>query len=236
MYIPENTDIPDDNEDVDDAEIDRVMEAMLYPWRWPALMTRHGTINVLDLLPVNGLGDQPAHRLILLMVLQLAVKDGVTAVHFEPWDFHKDPGEHEEDEGDDRVGVRMFYEVRGELFELVPPPRWFRPYIARDIETLASLNRMRGRIAQVLRYLANKIDGQQPELRRGHFTLKVGETLLEVEVRVYHSELGGRYFLHLPPISEAVSEEVWLATHPHLRILNDRPDRDHSVEEAQDSQ
>jgi hypothetical protein len=155
---------------------------------------------VIDLVGRWSFGDLPAHRMTILLFLLLAVKDRATEIRFEPSRFPES--------GDDGVGFRVSYEVDGLFYDLMPPPFHLKPALCREIETLARFDSLRLRAAHLLRRLASKLDGGDPAPRRGHFTLGVEDTKLDVDVLAYASDRGERYVLKLGPISAALSETV----------------------------
>src|SRR5271156_6522340 len=82
---------------------------MKTPRAWPPLARREEGGYVIDLLTTQCRG-LPAHRLVLLLVLQLAVKDRATELRFEQSRFfngEKGPGAAE-------VGFSLSYRVDGQ--------------------------------------------------------------------------------------------------------------------------
>jgi hypothetical protein len=136
------------------------------------------------------------------MVFLLVVKDRGSALRFEP---HRFP-EEECGEDDDRVGFRMLYEVDGTEYELVPPPHCLMDLISLDLEALAGLDQPKALIANALRRLASKIDGEAPVPREGGFVARLGEIDLNIEVCVFSTELGESYHLQFPLVSEQASD------------------------------
>ena len=83
---------------------------------------REKDVYVIDLLTTQCRG-LPAHRMMLLLFLQLAVKDRATELRFEQSRFfngEKEPGAAE-------VGFSLSYRVDGQLYDLVPPPPFSYP-------------------------------------------------------------------------------------------------------------
>jgi hypothetical protein len=107
------------SEDPDDA-IDLMLDLMQTRRKWPSLSRRAAGCNVVDLVGVDPPKDLPGHHVILRRLLLFAVKDRATEVRFEPWRFVGDECVGVESE----LGIRLFYEVAGELVELVPPPHF----------------------------------------------------------------------------------------------------------------
>ncbi len=189
-YVLRIGEIQDAEEPV--PEVKRRMLLTANPRKWPRISQRVGEINVVDLVGVTSFPGLPAHRRILLLVFLLVLKHRATEIRFEPWRFEKEECEP----GDDLVGFRMICEeADGQEFDLVPPPRWIRPMIAREFEALADLNRPRRRVANALRQLGSKINGQDLKPRQGRFRIRLGETVIDVCVVVDSSELGERYCL-----------------------------------------
>jgi len=189
---------------IDEAEYDRLVELSKKPSRWPPLYRAVEGVNVIDLSVVPFPSIVPAHRRVLIMVLQLAVKDRASEIRFEPY---------RSDEGD--LGVGLLYQVDGQLLELVPPPYWVAAPMMSDIEDAAGFCTLRRRVADLFRRLARRIDGQSPNWESGRFRLRVGENHLDAQLWAYPSELGKRLFIHLPPISPEVSDEAWR----HLKTM-----------------
>ncbi len=183
-------------------EIDRMEASMLTPKRWPPLVHRINGVNVMDLVGVGSHPDLPAHRKVWLLVLLLVVKDGATAIRFEPWRFEAEESSNRVEE----LGFRMLYEVNGQEHDLVPPPHWLKAHLAREIEAVADLSRPRRRIADLLRRLASWIDGEGKMPRQGSFRIKLHEILIDVEVLAYASEIGERYYLRLAHRSDTATK------------------------------
>jgi len=177
---------------------DRDFELMGKGSNWPPLARRAGQLWAVDLVRIDSFPDAPPHRKVLLLVFLLALKDRATEIHFEPW--------RSEEAGAVEMGLRMFYEVDGRLHELAHPPPCLAGSLFRDLKDVAGLNSPRRRAAALLHRLAGWIDGQTPPPRRGQFGLNHSGGNSDVEVIVYDSELGERYFLKLPPTPETVSE------------------------------
>jgi hypothetical protein len=194
-------------------DANRAWELMSHPKQWARLAYLEGGCNVIDLVDVGPCRDLPAHRLMLLWVFQLGVKDRASEVRFEPWRFTKD----ETREWEDEIGLRLFEEVEGQLHELVPPPRCFLVYCSREIESIAGMQSLRVRTAHLLRKIAGKLDRLESGPRRGSFRLRVGDATLDVQVLAYSSEVGERYFLKLPTVPRSVSDRVYAET--RLRAL-----------------
>ncbi len=189
---------PDEGIEVEDVLDDREFELMAGRRMWPRLARRVGGVSVIDLVDIDSIPETPSHRKVLLLVLLLALKDRATEVHFEPW--------RSEDAEGDASGLRMSYGVAGQLHELVPPPACCAGPLYRDLKDVAGLNVPRRRFADLLRRLAGWIDGQPRPPRRGEFRLNLGDGHADVEVMVYDSEPGERYFMRLTATSEVASE------------------------------
>lgn len=180
----------------------RAIKLMETPRAWPPLATREQSGYVIDLVSAPY-RELPAHRRLLLLLLQLSVKDRATELRIEPWLS----AEGECDPGAEDRGIRLYYEAKGELLELVPPPPDFLPYLARELEVLSGLASLRLRAAHGLR----RLDGQAPGPRRGRFTLRVGDSETEVEVYAHSGDFGERYYLKFGPIAEDASEKAQAA-------------------------
>jgi len=176
---------------------------------WAPLARRAKGDNVVDLIetPTNRL---PMHRMVLLLVLQLSVKDRATELRYKPCPFSVggDGVTYHEEGGGESIGIRMSYEVDGHSYDLVPPPRDFLPYLTREIEALSGLDRLRLRAAHLLRQFAGGLDGQAPGPRRGRFALRIQDDTLNVEVLADPGEWGDRYFLRFGPITAGQSEKA----------------------------
>jgi len=201
------------SDETSEAELDRLVGLMETPRRWPPLPRAAGGIRVIDLWILDFPPDVPPRRRVLTMVLQRALKDRAREVHLEPWRF-------EEDGGEARPGLRMFYVVSKEPEELVPAPDFLAASLVRDVEAIAGLNAPRHRLAGLLRRWACRIDGQPPAPRQGSFLLSISEERVGVEVTAYPSDLGDRVFLRLGPISESSSE--WIALQMTLLFMKAR--------------
>jgi len=177
-------------------DVDRERELMDKPRNWPSVARYVGGLWVVYLIDIDDFPEIRPHRRMILLALLVAVKDRAQEVHFEPWRFEADAAE---------VGVRMLYQVDGQLAEMVPAPACLAAPLFRDLKDIAGLNAPRRRVADLLRRLADWIDGRTRTPRRGRFRLNLSGENADVEVLVYESKLGERYFLNLPPIAEAVS-------------------------------
>jgi type IV pilus assembly protein PilB len=190
----------------------RAIELMETKRAWPPLAHRERGVNVIDLVdaPYDRL---PAHRTILLLMLQLSVKDRATELRFEPCPFTygEDGVTYHEKEGGESIGIRMSYEVDGHVYDLVPPPHDMLPHLAREIETLSGLDGLRLRAAHLLRRFAGGLDGQAPGPRRGRFALRIGDHILDVDVIADPGEWGERYFLRFGPIAPGLSDKAQAA-------------------------
>ena len=194
------------DDDVHDDVMGKSYDLMSSPWKWSAITERVDNTNIIDLEKLAFLANLHAHRRILLMLISFSLRDRASELRFELWRYTKQ--QSEEANHSEGLGLRLFYEVDGEVRELVPPPNDFRLPIARDIEAAVDLNRTRRRIADGLRALACRIDGQERPPREGQFQLRLGELRIDVVVLAYASALGERYFLHFQSTSDQVSESA----------------------------
>ena len=121
----------DDSVDLSEAELKHWEHLMTTPRRWLPLFRRLGGVDIIEMRFSDFQPDIPPHRRILIWVLQLALKDRATEVHFEPWLIQC------EGETESRPGMRMFYKVNDQLEELVPPPDMLAAALSRDIEAVA---------------------------------------------------------------------------------------------------
>ncbi len=197
----------------EDLAADRDFELMGNRRNWPPLARRVGALWAVDLVRIDSFRDTPPHRRVLLLLLLLALKDRATELQFEPW--------RSEEAGPVEMGLRMFYEVDGQILELVPPPACLAGPLFRDLKDVAGLNSPRHRAADLLRRLAGWIDGQAPPPRLGRFGLNHSGGKSDVEVIIYNSELGERYFLKLPSTPESVSEAAGEEMRRLFAILRD---------------
>ena len=177
-------------------------ELLLTARKWPQLAHRIGGVNVIDLAKVQSLGDLPATHQTVLLALLLAVKDRATELRFEPWRYEGEDG----NQGQEQPSVRLFYEVDGQLHELVPPPTLLAPFLFREIGTIAGLNTLRGRLANLLRRLASRIDRQILPPRQSGFRLYVIPYATDIEVLFCPSAWGDRLFLRLPVMPADLAE------------------------------
>lgn len=197
----------------DDFEIDEDIEFFMHPGDPRVkLVRREAGRNVLDHDEILDRASRlTPHRKLLSLVLLLAMKDWPQELRFEPW-------KHDDAEGEDALGLRMFFSFSpdqgpertgdleideiycpesGGLQELVPPPRYLSTPVLRELESIADLNSPRRRLAHWLRRLACRLDGQEVPPRRGGFLMRVGEHVVEVRMTAYPSEIGPRLFLRL---------------------------------------
>jgi type IV pilus assembly protein PilB len=180
------------------------------------LAKRSNGVNIIDFSDVSSLYPRliPLRRL-LLLVLLLAIKDRASEVRFEP--------SNSEDEG--RI-LRLFFQVDGELHELVPPPAHLTEEIPHELKTIAGYDTIRRRFANLLRNLARKLDGESIDWAQSSFRMQVGEDGVDVVTSVHSSELGDRIFLGIPDGSESFRERAQVAIREFYEL------RDQSNEDA----
>src|SRR4051812_8170949 len=170
---------------LDDDEFDSLLPVTRRERKCSLVSRRIDGLAVVDLAPIPVYGGLPPHRKLLVMVLLLVVKDRASELHFEPY--------RPEDRNHDSAPLlRMLYKVDGELLELVPPPEEVWHHIRRDLEEIAGLTAPRRQIANRLRRLASRIEGEPPPSRHGRFLLGIGDETLEVELAVWPSYRGER--------------------------------------------
>jgi hypothetical protein len=168
----------------------------------PRLLRRVKGGNVLQLVGVGSPSNSSSTEMFMVHVLLLVMRDKATRLYFEPWEFK----EAEAVEGYDKVGLRMLYEIQGEQLQLEPPPPWCRPWIARQIESVARLKAISSRLAHRLRRLANWLQGRGPAPRWGRFRVAVGEVHYQVDVWSWRVALGDSYDFQFEAVTEEVSE------------------------------
>lgn len=160
-------------------------------------------MNVIDAARVQSLGELPLTRKLLLLVLLLAVKDRATELRFEFCRYEGEDG----DQGQGQL-LRMFYEIDGQLHELVPAPALLAPFLFREVEIIAGLDTLRGRFANLLRRLASRLDGQIPPPRQRGFRLHITPYDTDIEVLFYPSDRGDRLFFRFPVMPDALAERA----------------------------
>lgn len=205
----------------DDADVEYLCEELERAWglgrrrrRWPPLSRRVEGVEVIDLVAVAPLRELPAEHRVLLLVLGLAVKDRASEVRFVPC---RRGGEDDSD-----ASLEMCYAVDGEFIELVPPPWDAWIVMWRELERIAGLRTRRRWIADRLRRLADRIDGQKPLPRLGHFRLAIGDESLDVKVTAYPYDPGEYVILELSPASERASHRAWWEMN---RVMDERQER-----------
>ena len=182
----------------DDEAVDRAVDAMSRPDRGAPLVKRINGVNVIDVSDVLPLySSVPPHRKLLLLLLLLALKDRASEVRFEPWVT--------EPEG---YGLRLLYEVDGQIHELVPPPQHLAKAIIREMKAVAGFYSMRRRLAEFLRRLASMLDSQTEQSSRSTFQIVGGEDRVDISAQVYSSEIGDRVFLTLSDCAVSLSERA----------------------------
>ena len=186
---------------IGDMEIELALNLMSTPRKWTPIFHREGAINVMHLVDVASFPNLPWHRKSLLTIFLLVVRDRGTEIRFEPRRFEKEECLNQADP----LGFRMIYVVAGHDYELVPPPQCLSRPIAHEIEAVADLNGMRHRVADGLRRLANRIDRQERMPRQGRFRIRLSAIDLDVQVKVYPSELGERYVVRFASPSDFAS-------------------------------
>lgn len=181
------------NPDVSDEELKR----LLAPGRGEPLVQWRGGQPVMDFtdFPELYTGMTPVGRLVA-MVLLLALKDQAREVRFEP----------SVDETGTR-GLRLFYEVQGEVHELVPPPAAIATEVLDEVQKASGLQTPRRRWAERLRRLADRLDPQVETTRLGRFRIVGGHLSHEVTVRAYPSPIGPRLFLTLGEVPSPLAEQ-----------------------------
>ena len=215
-------DVDQSPEQEEDEVIDRAVDAMLQPDSGAPLVKRMNGVNVIDfsnLLPLYS--SVPPHRKLLLLLLLFALKNRATEVSLEPWVT--------EPEG---YGLRLFYEVGGQLHELVPPPQHLAEKITREIKAVAGFYSMRHRLAFLLRRLANMLDAQAEQSSQSTFQMVGGDDKIDISAHVYSSEMGDRVFLRLSDCPVSLAERAQDAMR---EIFDQRKSPDTSTQSEQQS-
>jgi hypothetical protein len=184
------------------------------------LARRIDGVNVIDLLCDFDSPGLPFHRVMLLSVIATSVKERAKELLFDPW-LYEDADEHGY-----KAGLRMGYLVDEERQEFVPPPRWLRKTVLREIEAIADIWSVRRRAAHALRRLAYLVDRQNPPPRQGLIRLSVGDRLLDVDVTAWPTRLGHQIYLNLPPITDEIVASIESAHLRHFEEIEGRPDPD----------
>jgi hypothetical protein len=178
--------------------VERALSSITQPGRNAPLAKKIDGENTIYFSDITVIYDSmPPHRRVLLLVLLLALKDKASEMRFEPWAT--------ESEG---RALRMFYEVEGQLHELVPPPQHLADTILHEVKAVAGFYSMRRRLADWLRRLASKLDSQTQQTSQSRFRMKAGEEFVEISSTVYGSPTGDRIFLGIPSCSSSLSQKA----------------------------
>ena len=132
----------------------------------------------------------------------------------------------------DGYGLKLFYEVDGQIHELVPPPQHLAQKITREIKAVAGFYSMRRRLADLLRRLASMLDAQTEQSTQSTFRIIGGDDKIDVSAQVYSSEMGDRVFLRLSNCSVSLSER---AQHAMREIFAQNKSSDPSNQSEQQS-
>ena len=117
--------------------------------------------NAFDLTGIEALAESAPVRKLLNMVLLLAIRDGASDIHFEPF-------EHE---------FRIRIKADGVLFEMVPPPKHLAVAITTRIKVLANLDIAERRLPQDGR-IELTVGGHPVDLRVSVLPTLFGESVV----------------------------------------------------------
>ena len=123
----------------------------------------------------------PPHRVIPLMAILVALKDGAETITFEP--SLLGPGE---------VGLKMLYSIAGETYELVPPPAPIAPKMASFVRWMGGIDGLRHRLRQGIGRFLGAAGGAEAQ---GRFQVYLGDERATLLLEVRSHELGSA--LHL---------------------------------------
>ena len=199
-----------------EAELDRSLDLMDSPRAWPPLLRAVDGVRALDLEAMAFAPDLPAHHKMLGMILLLAIKDRASEVHFEPAEA--------EAAGGAGPTNRLLYMVDGELLDLVPPPDGIAAPLRRAVERAAGFRTAGRRAANLLRRLANRVDGQPAGWESGRLRLRVASLTLDATLWAHPCGRDKRLLIHLPPITADLSTEVRRQFLAHSGKLEGRPE------------
>lgn len=132
-------------------------------------------------------GVMPPHRVIPLLAILLALRDGAETLTFEPSPF-----------GPDEIGLRMLYSVSGTTHELVPPPALIAPKMALCVKRMAVSAQLGSRLRRAIRRLVCADDGRARDDEQGRFQLCQGEENATLHLTIEPCRWGER--LHLTVI------------------------------------
>jgi hypothetical protein len=209
-----------DSSDSNDGDVALEFSTNPAPSRRRSLALFHsvGGWNVVEL---SGFASDPmaaaVHRL-LVMVLLIVLRDHATALTFEPHEFDEDDGLGSED----KIGFRMCYEVEGQAYDLVRPPRHLRRFIAREIEHVAGMRSLPGRLAHRLDRLANWLQGFESAPRWGRFRIALDDVTSDVEVWSWRVALGDVYQLRFRPVTKELSDRADGELRTIMRLRGER--------------
>jgi hypothetical protein len=177
----------DPSPELDEALSREVAAWMIREGGRAPLARRSNGVHVIDFSDAPSLYSRIGpHRRTILLVLLLAIRDRAGELRFEPC----------VSEAEGRM-LRMFYEVNGELLELVSPPAGFVDYILTEVKTIAGFHTGRRRLAGLLRRLARRLDGQVDGWPQSRFQVRAGDAFMDISATVYPSEIGDRVFFDL---------------------------------------
>jgi len=117
--------------------------------------------NAFDLTGIEALAESAPVRKLLNMVLLLAIRDGASDIHFEPF-------EHE---------FRIRIKADGVLFEMVPPPKHLAVAITTRIKVMANLDIAERRLPQDGR-IELTVGGHPVDLRVSVLPTLFGESVV----------------------------------------------------------
>jgi len=138
---------------VEGLEADAVLAA--------AVAAAGGDSDAIDLTSVEALAESGPVRKLLNMVLLLAIRDGASDIHFEPF-------EHE---------FRIRIKADGVLYEMVPPPKHLSFAITTRIKVMASLDIAERRLPQDGR-IELTVGGHPVDLRVSVLPTLFGESVV----------------------------------------------------------
>jgi hypothetical protein len=178
--------------------VDRVLELISRADTGAPLVKRMNGVNVIDFSDVLPLySNVPPHRKALLLLFLLALKDHATEVRFEHWATEPDG-----------YRLSLYYEVDGQIHELVPPPEHLAETIIREIKAVAGFGSTRRRFADLLRRLASTLGTQPGQLSLATFQIVGGNDKIDISAQAYSSEMGERVVQRLANCPMSLSERA----------------------------
>lgn len=160
-------------------------------------MNRESRGEFFDLSKLVSLPAPTTSRKVLYLILLLCLKDRASELYIEPC---------ETETAEEKLRLR--YVIEGESYDLVPPPSFLAPVLSEGLKHLSGLRSPRGRIGDLFRSLARRIDGQPLGPTSGKFRIGNASHASEITATFHPGPIGERIVLEISEVDPALSQSI----------------------------